>query len=219
MKWFPFLVMLMVALGVRADSDLAAVQFDRSAAALKRGAEVVTSVCMGCHSLQYVRYRELSGIGFTLDEVNALRGERAIEDALLAALSDDDALQTFGLIPPDQSLLAKARAGGANYIYAFVTGYEKNAQGEVINTVFPGVKMPDILDYASADAAQRATLQQQARDAAVFLEWASDPRAAERRRLGYFVIAYLVLLTLMLYLLKRRVWAKLPPLSKNVLSP
>lgn len=192
-----------------AASDIATVNFDRSGAALKRGAEVVTGVCMGCHSLRYVRYRELLGVGFSPVELDALRGTRAMDDALMSALNDDDAVQSFGLVPPDQSLLAKARRGGANYIYAFVTGYEKNAQGEVINTVFPGVKMPDILDYASADAAQRGHLQQQALDAAVFLEWASDPRAAERHRLGYFALVYLTVLTLLLYLIKRRVWSRL----------
>lgn len=215
MKHLSVALLLMVALGARAESDVAAVNFDRSAAALKRGAEVVTGVCMGCHSLRYVRYRELLGVGFTPAEVDTLRGTRMLEDSLLSVLTDDDAVQSFGLVPPDQSLLAKARAGGADYIYAFVTGYEKNAQGEVINTVFPGVKMPDILDYASTDAAQRAILQQQARDAAVFLEWAADPRAAERHRIGYFVLAYLAALTLLLYLLKRRVWSRLPPITSS----
>ena len=121
------------------------------------------------------------------------------------------AIELFGLVPPDQSLLAKARKGGANYIYALLTSYEKDAKGEVSNSLFPGLRMPDIMDYASADAAQRATLQQQIRDAAVFLEWASDPRAAERRQIGIYVIAYLIVLTFLLYLIKRRVWARLPP--------
>lgn len=214
MKRIAFLLWcLAVVPNAHAASDIAAVNLDRSSTALKRGAEVVTSVCMSCHSLRYVRYRELLGIGFTPAEVDTLRGTRSTEDALLGALTDDDAVQSFGLVPPDQSLLAKAREGGAAYIYAFVTGYEKNAQGEVVNTVFPGAKMPDILDYASADTAQRANLQQQAQDAAVFLEWASDPRAADRHRLGYFVLAYLALLTLLLYLLMRRVWSRLPPAS------
>lgn len=213
MKRLAFLWCCLAALNAHAANDNTVVEFDRSGAALKRGAEVVTSVCMGCHSLRYVRYRELLLVSFSQAEVDALRGSRSMDDALLGALTDDDAVQAFGLVPPDQSLLAKARDGGAAYIYAFVTGYKKNAQGEVINTVFPGVKMPDILDYASADAAQRAILQQQAQDAAAFLEWASDPRAADRHRLGYFVLAYLGVLTLLLYLLKRRVWSRLPPVS------
>ena len=108
-------------------------------------------------------------------------------------------------------LLAKAREGGARYIYTLVTSYEKDAKGNVSNLLFPGLRMPDVLDYASADLAQRAILQQQVRDAAVFLEWASDPHADERRHIGVYVLAYLALLTFLLYLIKRRVWARLPP--------
>lgn len=180
------------------------------AGALKRGAEVVTRVCMGCHSLHYVKYRDLKKIGFNDTELDALRGGRGPDESLLSALTDDMAIELFGMIPPDQSLLAKAREGGAHYIHELLTSYEKDAAGNVNNRLFPGLRMPDVLDYASADATQRPALQQQVRDAALFLEWASDPHADERRQIGVYVLIYLVVLTFLLYLIKRRVWAKLP---------
>ena len=70
--------------------------------------------------------------------------------------------------------------------------------------------MPDVLSYSDAkDSAQREPLEQQAKDAAAFLNWAADPHAAERRHMGYYVLGYLVILTILLYLSKRRIWARL----------
>ena len=192
-------------------NELADVELERSPEALKRGAEVVTSLCMGCHSLRYVKYRDLKSVGFSATELDTLRGTQGLDDPLLSAITDDMAIDLFGLIPPDQSLLAKARAGGAGYIYALLTSYQKDGKGEISNPLFPGLRMPDVLNYASAEQEQRPALQQQMRDAAVFLEWASDPHAAERRQIGVYVLAYLVVLTFLLYLIKRRVWARLPP--------
>ncbi len=194
-----------------AGSELADVEFERSPEALKRGAEVVTRVCMGCHSLHYVKYRDLQKTGFSNTELDALRGTQSLDEPMLSAITDDMAIELFGLVPPDQSLLAKAREGGARYIYTLLTSYGKDAKGDVSNLLFPGLRMPDVLDYASADVTQRVALQQQVRDAAVFLEWAADPHAAERRRIGVYVLAYLAVLTFLLYLIKRRVWARLPP--------
>lgn len=192
-------------------SELADVRFERSPEALLRGAEVVTSVCMGCHSLHYVKYRDLLPLGFSSAAVDKLRGSQSLDEPLLSAMTDDMAIEQFGLVPPDQSLLAKAREGGARYIYSLLTGYEQDAKGSVANRLSPGLRMPDVLGYSSADPAQRAALQQQVRDAAVFLEWASDPHANERRHLGIYVLAYLAMLTFLLYLIKRRIWARLPP--------
>lgn len=207
--------MLVIVLGFTAlnvaAKELAEVEFERSPEALKRGAEVVTSICMGCHSLHYIKYRDLQQVGFSSTELDKLRGTQSLDEPLLSATTEEMAIELFGLVPPDQSLLAKAREGGAHYIYTLLTSYEKDAKGNVSNLLFPGLRMPDVLDYASADLAQRAALKQQVRDAAMFLEWAADPHADERRHIGGYVLAYLVVLTLLLYLIKRRVWARLPP--------
>ena len=206
-----FALLLSVASLNAAANELAEVEFERSPEALKRGAEVVTSVCMGCHTLHYVKYRDLEKVGFSSAALDKLRGTQGLDEPLHSALTDDMAIELFGLVPPDQSLLAKAREGGARYIYTLLTRYEKDAKGNVSNLLFAGLRMPDVLDYASADLAQRAALQKQVRDAAVFLEWASDPHADERRHIGVYVLAYLMVLTFLLYLIKRRVWARLPP--------
>ena len=70
--------------------------------------------------------------------------------------------------------------------------------------------MPDILGISTAtDAAQRASIQAQARDIASFLTWVSDPHEAERIRLGRYVIAYLLVLTILLYFVKNQIWSRL----------
>ncbi len=79
------------------------------------------------------------------------------------------------------------------------------------NRMLHNTKMPDILGVAGADEAQRAELEKKARDVAAFLMWASDPKADERKAQGKFVLLYLAVLTLLLYLLKRRVWKNAKP--------
>jgi ubiquinol-cytochrome c reductase cytochrome c1 subunit len=207
------LLFLVACAATGSEVKLTEVELDRSPAALRRGANVVVNVCMGCHSLRYVRYRDLSGVGLSAEDIATLRGDRAPEDVLMGAMDDAMAAETFGRVPPDQSTLAKARVGGAQFIYSFVTAYETGPDGAVANRLIPETKMPDVFGYATASAADRAAAEQQARDAAVFLEWASDPRAAERKSIGAWVLGYLVVLTILLYLVKRRVWRGLPPLN------
>lgn len=205
------LVFLVTGAAAASESTLVPVELDRSSDAVRRGAQVVVGVCMNCHSLRYVRYRDLSSLGFTPDELRTLQGDHAPEDRMLSGMDAQMALDSFGREPPDQSLLAKAREGGAQYIYSIVTGYEKDKNGDIVNSIMPEIKMPDVLGHADAQGADRAAVRAQARDAAVFLEWAADPRAEQRKLLGKYVLAYLVVLTTLLYLVKRRVWAQLPP--------
>ena len=178
--------------------------------ALRRGAEVVANVCMACHSLKYVQYGGLSQLGFSEKELDILRSGKDLKEPLLAGMDPNMLQESFGVLPPDLSLMANAREEGPAYIYELLTGFYQKADGSVDNHVFPGVKMPDVLNFSDAkEPAQRAPLQEQAKDVAAFLDWAADPHAAERHRLGYYVLAYLVVLTLLLYLSKRRVWARL----------
>jgi len=192
-----------------AENALKDVVIDQSPAALRRGAATVTGVCMACHSLKYLHYRDLLKLGFSPEDVAGMSMGNKLEDPLLAMTPPDVSEQTYGRVPPDLSLLAKAREDGPRYIYSLLIGFYQDKSGEINNHLYPGIRMPDILGWSSAEASQRAALATQANEAAAFLAWAADPRAEERRSLGYYVIAYLVLLTGLLYLLKRRVWARL----------
>lgn len=193
-----------------AEEGLKNIAIPDSPEAVRRGAEVITNVCMSCHSLKYIQYGNLSQLGFSDKELATLRGGKSLKDALMTDMSPDMLRESFGIEPPDLSLMANAREGGPDYIYSLLTGFYQKPDGSVDNKVFPGIKMPDVLSYSDAKGpAQREPLEQQAKDAAAFLNWAADPHAAERRHMGYYVLGYLVILTILLYLSKRRIWARL----------
>lgn len=195
---------------VVAAAESADVDIPQTPAAVRRGAQVITNVCLACHSLKYVKYGGLSQLGFSGKELDGLRSGKGLKEPLLSDMAPDMLRESFGTVPPDLSLMANAREGGAAYIYSLLTGFYQKPDGSVDNHVFPGIKMPDVLNYSDAkEPAQRAPLEEQAKDAAAFLAWAADPHAAERRHLGYYVLAYLMVLTVLLYLSKRRIWARL----------
>ncbi len=173
----------------------------------QRGAEMVVGLCMSCHDLKYLRYRDLLEIGFSRERVDVLRGPREMEDRLLSLTSAEQRRQLFGLVPPDLSLIAKARRGGASYVYTLLTSFYTTPEGTVDNRLFPGIRMPDAL--GSSSAGNREAVAETALAVASFLHWAADPRAEERHRLGYYVLGYLALLTFLLYLNKRRIWRRL----------
>ncbi|MEK7322887.1 MAG: cytochrome c1 [Pseudomonadota bacterium] len=199
-------VLLCAASTAWAENALKDVDLDSSPAALRRGAVTVTSRCLSCHSVKYLHYRDLLKLDFSREEVMSMGN---LESALLALTPAEVSEQAYGRVPPDLSLLAKAREGGPRYIYTLLTGFYQDQTGEINNHLYPGIRMPDILGWSGADSTQRAALAIQANEAAAFLMWAADPRADERKSLGYYTIAYLALLTGLLYLVKRKVWARL----------
>jgi len=177
---------------------------------LERGAETVMTVCVGCHSLKYIRFRELAKLGIAKDKVDTWRGSNPMGTAIASQMPTDAAVASFGKAPPDLSLIAKAREGEANYIYSYLLGYYTTPEGTTGNHYFPTTKMPDILAVAGVtDPAQHAQLEQKAREVTSFLAWAADPHAQERKALGYYVIGYLLIFTTMLYFLKGKIWARL----------
>jgi ubiquinol-cytochrome c reductase cytochrome c1 subunit len=213
--------------------------FDRGAA--QRGFQVYNEVCSNCHSLKLVAYGDLGpegpdgGLGFTQDQVKAIAAAKQVPDtndqgepSTRAALPADHFVPTFanekaaraannGALPPDLSLIVKARVGGPDYIYSLLTGYKeppagvKVPEGMNYNEAFPGhqIAMPQPLNDGSvtyADGTQ-ATLSQEAYDVVNFLAWASEPTIDVRHRTGIKVILFLLVMTGILYAGKRRIWA------------
>lgn len=206
------LILLLLAgpLFAAGEGQLMDVELDQSPEALQRGAKLVYSVCMSCHKLKYVRWRNLEDIGMSQEDIDTLRGDEEIMASMLSRSDDDTMKLSFGLVPPDLSLVAKARKGGGNYIYTLFNSYQLNEAGELENKLFPGIRMPDVLGFSEvSDDKARAELDRNIRDVASFLVWASDPHAQTRRTIGVWVMVYLVILTLLLWLYKRRVWSDL----------
>lgn len=130
-----------------------------------------------------------------------------------------------GAYPPDLTLIAKSRAGagflghdGADYIFSLMTGYEETppegvalGEGMYYNEAFKGhqIAMPPPLSEGSVtyDDGTEATLEQEAKDIAAFLSWASEGNLDTRHRMGIKVILFLVVFTLIAYAAKRRIWA------------
>ncbi|MBT4887968.1 MAG: cytochrome c1 [Rhodospirillales bacterium] len=211
--------------------------FDR--AALRRGLQVYTEVCSGCHSLNLMSYRNLADIGFSEDEIKAIAADYEVEDGpddegemfFREAMPADKFVSPFanekaarasnnGAMPPDLSLMIKARKDGANYVHALLNGYEEEApegvelnEGMSYNHYFPGNQIamapPVEDDYVEYEDGTPATQQQITSDIVTFLAWAAEPELEERKKLGLKVMIFLGLITFMLYGLKRKIWAKL----------
>ncbi len=192
------------------ESKLERIEAATDVPSLERGAATLMATCHTCHSLKYIRYRDLLGLGMDKGKVDAWRGEQPPEAAMMAQMSENDAVAAYGKAPPDLSLMTKARTGGVNYVYSYLLAYYVNKEGRLGNHVYPETRMPDILGVSGAvDAAQRKEIQGKARDIVSFLAWASDPHEQERHQLGYYVLAYLLVLTTLLYFVKQQVWASL----------
>ena len=211
--------------------------FDR--AALRRGLQVYRDVCASCHSLDLVAFRHLGQIGFSEDEIKAIASEYEVEDGPddvgdmftrpgvaadpFPAPFPNDAAATaaMGALPPDLSLIVKARAGGADYLHAILTGYEDEAPDGVsipdtsyFNPYFSltgGIAMaPPLFDEAVEYAdGTPATVEQMSRDVTEFLHWAAEPDLEERKSLGLGVIIFLIVFTGLTYALKRKIWSDL----------
>ncbi|MGC2166336.1 MAG: cytochrome c1 [Gallionella sp.] len=210
-KWIASLLVCWVALpAVAAEAHLEKFQPDTSVPAVERGVDTFMNVCHGCHSLKYVHYRDLVSYGIDKSRITAWRGDSPTDAAMMSVLSDQAALQSFGKLPPDLSMIVRAREGGNSYVYSYLTGYFLDSQGNVSNHQFPLTKMPDALDISSiTDPVKRSEVLERAHDIVSFLTWASDPHEGERESLGYYVIGYLILLTVLLFNVKLRVWSRL----------
>jgi len=182
---------------------------------LKNGLNVFTDVCMGCHSLRYMTWKNLMDypeIGLTREEMDELRGDAPINAPMKTSLSEADAIASYGIEPPDLSVMVRAREGHSAYIYSLLTGFEHDPEGRIedgnYNTYFPGhrIAMADPLGWLDREAEDEKDLQQQAAAVASFLTFVSDPHQFERQSTGKQVMIFLIVLTLLFWLLKRNVW-------------
>jgi ubiquinol-cytochrome c reductase cytochrome c1 subunit len=208
--------------------------FDRAAAL--RGLQVYRQVCSACHSLNLVDFRNLEGLGLSEDQVKQIAASYEISDGpndqgemfkrpgrpadhFPPPFPNDQASRAAngGALPPDLSLIVKARDGGADYVYSILNGFKeppagfKVSPGMHYNIAFPGhqIAMPPPLSEGAVEYPDKtkATVPQMAHDVATFLAWASEPTMEVRKRTGVKVILFLLVLTGMLYAVKRKVWA------------
>jgi ubiquinol-cytochrome c reductase cytochrome c1 subunit len=207
-------------------------------ASLQRGYQVYANVCANCHSMQYLHFRDLSGIGLNADQIKAIAagvtvpqgtddqgnpkdGPATPANQFKSPFPNEKAARAAnnGALPPDLSLIVNAREGGPDYVYGILTGFAqapagfKMQDGMNYNTVFPGhqIAMPQPLQDGSVDYADKTpnTLAQEAHDVVTFLTWAANPEMVERKQIGVRVILFLVFMTGITYAVKRRLWANI----------
>ena len=214
-------------------------KFDR--ASLQRGYQVYTEVCASCHSMQYLSYRNLSEKGgpeFSIEQAKAIASNFEVIDGpnsdgemftRPAKLSDrfvmpyanveEAKISNGGAYPPDMSVLVKARAGGADYIYSVILGYEDPPEGMVLddgvyyNKYMYGnkIKMPpqlyeDLVTYADGTL---ASPEQMAKDVTTFLAWSAEPHLEQRHKFGFRAISYLIILSVLVDFSMKKIWSRI----------
>jgi len=129
--------------------------------------------------------------------------------------SEEEAIEVNGALPPDLSLIIKARHGGADYLYSLMMGYEKppadlDLGGKHYNPYFPGglISMPFQLtpDRVTYDDGTKATSDRMARDVTEFLAWASEPKGDARKTTGILALIFLGILAVLTYASYKRIW-------------
>ncbi|MEG9861291.1 MAG: cytochrome c1 [Parvularculales bacterium] len=196
----------------------------------------VCASCHSMRFLSYRNLGDEGGPAFSAEEVKALAAEHEVEDGpdqegdmfTRPALPKDAFVSPFpneqaarvangGALPPDLSLVAKSYFDGSDYIYSLLTGYGEAAPegvtvpgGQYYNPYFSGglVAMApplsdEIVDYADGTP---ETVDQMARDVVQFLTWAAEPKMEERKRIGFQVLIYLVILAGLFFFAMRKVW-------------
>jgi ubiquinol-cytochrome c reductase cytochrome c1 subunit len=219
-------------------------KFDRQQ--LQRGFQVYKEVCSACHSMRLVAFRNLSELGYTEDEVKAIAanwpaqtpsidpatGEATTRkplpsDYIPSPHANETAARAANnnALPPDLSLITKARHGGAAYVYSLLTGYQDPpaelakkfpdsmpGPGLNYNPYFANLNIAmanplgsdGIVTYSDGT---NATRDQMAKDVAAFLVWTAEPTLEKRHQTGWAVLIFLIIATGLGYMAYRNVWA------------
>lgn len=210
--------------------------FDR--ASLQRGYQVYKEVCASCHSMRFMKFRNLEGIGLSEKEISLIAASYTVQDGpddqgdyfdrpgraydpFPSPFPNDEAARAVngGALPPDLSLIIKAREGHEDYVYSLLNGYQdppadlEVPAGLHYNSAYKtdliAMAAPLTDDIVTYKDRTPATVNQMAYDVVNFLAWAGEPFMEERKRLGLKVILYLSIMALLLLLIKNYVWSKL----------
>ena len=203
-------------------------------ASLQRGAQLYMNYCSGCHSLKYMRYSRMAeDLGLTEDEVmkNLNFTGAKVGEQIQVSMTEAQGNQWFGKQPPDLSLISRVR--GSDWVYTYLKSFYLDETRPLgwNNKLFPNASMPNPLwelqglqhaEFGKPDATgERPVLgltvtqagvqnaeqfDQTARDISAFLEYAGEPAALKREKIGVWVILFLAFLTFLAWLLKQEYW-------------
>lgn len=192
-------------------------------ASLQRGAQVFANYCVSCHSAKFMRYARLAeDLELTPEQVqeHLIFGAGTVQDSMDVAMQAEEAEKWFGVPPPDLSLTARAR--GSDWLYTYLKGFyiDESATMGVNNAVFPDVAMPHVLvglqgeqhmvdghlELAEPGALSPEEYDGLVRDLVAFLTYVGEPAKLERYGLGFKVLMFLLVMTGLMYLVKREYW-------------
>jgi ubiquinol-cytochrome c reductase cytochrome c1 subunit len=201
----------------------------------------VCASCHSMNLLSYRNLSEVGGPSFSEEEVKAIASKVEVldgpndsgemfkrtgkpSDKFASPFANEKAARAAngGAYPPDMSVLVKARAGGPDYIYSILMGYADKPPKEVklddgvyYNKYMPGnkIKMSKPLNQDSVKYSDGTpvTEEQLSKDVVTFLTWASDPHLEARKRIGFKTVVYLLILTVLVYLVKKKIWLRIEP--------
>ncbi len=208
---------------------------------VQRGFQVYKEVCAACHSLRLVAFRDLAALGYNEDEVKAIAASYQVpgidpntgEATTRAGMATDYFPKPFAndvaaraannnAIPPDLSLMAKARHNGGAYVYSLLTGYQdppaelpeanRPGQGLYYNPYFPNLNLamaPPLTADGQVEYSDgtKATVDQMSQDIAAFLVWTAEPKLDKRKQTGWPVLGFLLFATILGYMSYRSIWA------------
>ena len=191
---------------------------------LQRGAKIFTNYCLNCHSAKYMRYSNLQDIGLSAETIknDLLFTGNKIGDTMSVNMSMKDSKKWFGAAPPDLSVVARSR--GADWIYSYMRGFYRDPTRPMgwNNTVYVNSAMPHILwelegekilnpKTKKLEKFSSGKLNAKEYDATIadltnYLVYMSEPDQLKRKKMGYYVIGFLLLLLFLTIKLKKEYW-------------
>lgn len=201
-------------------------------AALQNGAKLFVNYCLNCHGASYMRYKNLQDLGLTEQQVkeNLMFTSDKIGDLMTVAARHDEQKKWFGATPPDLTIVARARGelgnpgAGADWLYTYLRTFYRDDKRPTgwNNRAFEAVGMPHVLwelqgtqvmnpethklELAVPGTMGQAEFDKSVSDLVGFMVWMGEPQQEFRQKLGFVVLAFLALLFVVAYALKKEYW-------------
>ena len=175
---------------------------------LQRGARNFFNYCAGCHSLKFIRYNQIAQ-DLALDESQLIQNliftQAKPEDAVITNMLPSDGSRWFGTSPPDLSLITRSR--GTDQVYNFLRTFYKDSTSPTgaDNRALPGTSMPNVL-WLVQEQLNEKEFDQFTLDLVNFLDYVSEPIQSERKRIGIWVILFLLVFLVFSYGLYKDIW-------------
>jgi ubiquinol-cytochrome c reductase cytochrome c1 subunit len=206
--------------------------------AIQRGFKVYKEVCSACHNVKHLNFRNLEEVGFSEAQVKSLASGYDIADGpndegqmykrpgkpadpIPGPFANEKEARASnnGALPPDLSLIIKAREDGANYVYSLLTGYTdapsdfKLGENMHYNTYFAGggkqfAMTPPLTsnEQVTFDDGTEATIEQMSHDVVNFLQWAAEPEMESRKSIGIRILLFVAILSVMMWFANKAIW-------------